>query len=383
MANPEHLAILKQGVEVWNRWRQEHPEVRPDLSGAELSGAALNKANFSQGFLKEARLTGAKLAGADFTHADLEGATFEEAELTGANLGRSNVSGAKFAGANLQHSIFSIADMTSCNLSGTDLTEAAFPNALLLDANLSSAHLRGANLFFANLQESNVIQAALSEAYMMSTVMAGLDLSEATGLETVRHWGPSSVGIDTIYKSRGNIPEVFLRGCGVPDDMIAYIRSIAGTIEFYSCFISYSTKDQEFADRLYADLQAKGVRCWFAPHDIKGGRKIHEQIDEAIRVHDKLLLILSESSMASDWVGTEIADAREREAQEKKQMLFPITVAPFEDVKRWKLFDADRGKDSAREVREYFIPDFSNWKDHDSYQKAFTRLVSDLKAESK
>ena len=97
-------------------------------------------------------------------------------------------------------------------------------------------------------------------------------------------------------------------------------------------------------------------------------------------MHDKLLLILSDDSMNSDWVGTEIAHAREREAREKKQMLFPISLAPFEKVKHWKLFDAERGKDSAREIREYFIPDFSNWKDHDSYQKAFQRLVGDLKA---
>ncbi len=138
--------------------------------------------------------------------------------------------------------------------------------------------------------------------------------------------------------------------------------------------------DQEFADRIYADLQNNGVRCWFAPHDIQGGRKLHEQLDEAIRLHDKLLLILSEHSMNSPWVKTEIGNARQREEREKKQMLFPITLAPFAEVERWKLFDADRGIDSAREIREYFIPDFSNWKDHDSYQKAFQRLVKDLKA---
>ena len=167
----------------------------------------------------------------------------------------------------------------------------------------------------------------------------------------------------------------------MPDEFIAYIGSMVGRpIEFYSCFISYSTKDQEFADRLYADLQAKGVRCWFAPHDIQGGRKIHEQIDDAIRLHDKLLLILSEHSMSSNWVKTEIANARQREEQEKKNLLFPITLAAMEEVKKWKLFDADRGIDSAREVREYFIPDFSRWKEHDSYQAALGRLVGDLKA---
>ncbi len=123
----------------------------------------------------------------------------------------------------------------------------------------------------------------------MQQFFADVDLSTAAGLETIKHDGPSTIGIDTIYNSHGKIPEVFLRGCGVPDELIAYVGSMVGRpIEYYSCFISYSTHDQEFAERLYADLQAKGVRCWFAPHDIHGGRKIHEQIDEAIRLHDKL-----------------------------------------------------------------------------------------------
>jgi hypothetical protein len=148
----------------------------------------------------------------------------------------------------------------------------------------------------------------------------------------------------------------------------------------HSCFISYSTHDQEFAERLYADLQAKGVRCWFAPHDIMGGRKIHEQIDEAIRMHDKLLLILSEYSMASDWVGTEIAKARKREARENKKLLFPISITPYSEIEKWELFDDDRGKDSAREIREYYIPDFSGWeRDSAGYTREFERLVAALK----
>ena len=86
--------------------------------------------------------------------------------------------------------------------------------------------------------------------------------------------------------------------------------------------------------------------------------------------------------MNSEWVKTEIANVRQREIRERRQMLFPISLVPFENIKQWKAFDADTGKDSAREVREYFIPDFSNWKDHDSYQKAFERLLWDLKAEA-
>lgn len=148
----------------------------------------------------------------------------------------------------------------------------------------------------------------------------------------------------------------------------------------YDVFISYSTEDQEFAERLHADLQAKGVQCWFAPEDIQGGKKIHEQIDQAIRGHDKLLLVLSEHSMASEWVKTEIYKARQQEGKENKRKLFPIRLVGYEQIRQWEAFDADTGKDMAREVREYFIPDFTRWKDQNAYQKAFDRLLRDLKA---
>ena len=264
------------------------------------------------------------------------------------------------------------------HLSGAHLSGADLRQTKLSAADLSGADLSGANLSGAQLRAAN-----FTEARAGGTIFADVDLSVAKGLETIQHSGPSTIGIDTIYKSHGKIPDAFLRGCGVPETFIEYMRSlVVSPIEFYSCFISYSTHDQEFAERLHADLQAKGVRCWFAPHDIKGGRKLIEQIDEAIRLHDKLLLILSEHSMNSKWVKTEIANAREREHREGKRLLFPVGLVPFEMVSKWKLFDADRGDDSAREIREYFIPDFSNWKDHDPYQTAFQRLVSDLKAEA-
>ncbi|HEY4901574.1 MAG TPA: hypothetical protein VIH91_12235 [Terriglobales bacterium] len=84
--------------------------------------------------------------------------------------------------------------------------------------------------------------------------------------------------------------------------------------------------------------------------------------------------------MSSEWVKTELAKARKREVKEDKRVLFPIRLAPFEVLRDWECFDGDTGKDSAREVREYFIPDFSNWKEHDSYQAGLVRLVADLKA---
>jgi hypothetical protein len=85
--------------------------------------------------------------------------------------------------------------------------------------------------------------------------------------------------------------------------------------------------------------------------------------------------------MKSDWVETEISKARKRELREHRRMLFPVRLVDIEKLRDWERFDADIGKDSAREIREYFIPDFSNWKNHDSYQNSFGRLLQDLKPE--
>jgi hypothetical protein len=97
-------------------------------------------------------------------------------------------------------------------------------------------------------------------------------------------------------------------------------------IQYYSCFISYSHQDNEFVHRLHADLQNQGVRCWFAPHDMRIGDKIRPRIDEAIRLHDKLLLILSKHSAFSDWVEHEVETALAKERREKRPLLFSIRL---------------------------------------------------------
>jgi hypothetical protein len=124
------------------------------------------------------------------------------------------------------------------------------------------------------------------------------------------------------------------------------------------------------------------LRVWFAPEDIQGGKKIHEQIDHAIRVYDKLLLLLSDDSMKSEWVKMEIRKARKAELDEGRRKLFPIRLVQFEALQDWNCLDVDTGRNLAEEVCEYFIPDFSNWKDHDSLEAGFSRLLRDLQAET-
>jgi hypothetical protein len=158
------------------------------------------------------------------------------------------------------------------------------------------------------------------------TVFADTNLTGAVGLEECDHRGPSTLDHRTLRKS-GRLPQAFLRGAGLPDTLIDYLPSLLDQpLQFYSCFISYSSRDKEFAERLHADLQDRGVRCWFAPHDMAIGAKILDSIDEAIRVRDKVLLILSESAIGSDWVEGEVTRALDEARTRKRTILFPVRI---------------------------------------------------------
>jgi hypothetical protein len=337
MTNKEHVKILEQGVEAWNEWREEYPDIRPNLFEADLAHHQLAKANFADADLGSANLSGTDLSAANLIYARLVLANLENANLNSANLG------------------------------GADL----------LMTNLSNASLNGANLLLAKFRTTNLAGARLTDTRVHRTTFADMDLSNVQGLETVRHDGPSMIGIETFYKSKGNIPEVFLRGCGVPEDFITYAHFLViNPIEYYSCFISHSSKDKKFVDRLHADLQAKNIRCWYAPEDLKIGDKFRIRIEESIRIYDKVMIVLSENSIRSAWVEEEVEAALERERQHPgSTVLFPIRLdgTVMTTNQPWAA--------SLRRIRH--IGDFSRWKNHDSYQKAFDRLLRDLKSESK
>jgi hypothetical protein len=259
-------------------------------------------------------------------------------------------------------------------LRGADFRGGSLTGANLRRANLRRADLREANLIAANLHEADLRGADLSRAVLRKTIFTDVDLSNCKGLDSCIHISPSTIDHRTLQRS-GPLPLPFLRGVGLPEALIDYLPSLLNQpIQFYSCFISYSSKDQAFAERLHAALQNKGVRCWFAPHDLPIGAKILDALDEAIRLRDKVLLILSEHAIASDWVEREVTRALDEERERKRPLLFPIRVdnAVLETKEAW-----------ARLLRgERNIGDFTRWKDHDAYQKALDRLLRDLKVEA-
>jgi uncharacterized protein YjbI with pentapeptide repeats len=362
MANEEHLALLRQGVDAWNQWRLKHPNEKVDLSKARFRDASLNNVNLN--------------------NANLEGADLRSADLINANLKRANLKGARIwdAGdfpANLSNADCSHADLNGVNLSGSNCINANFSEADLSFANLQSANLsnsnfNGANLSFTDFKRARLSHTNFSEAQLLSTVFANNDLNEAKGILEIRHQGPSYVELYTVKLPLDGSALHFLRGAGVPDEWIDFYRTqMMQPIQYYSVFISYSSKEDMLARRLHADLQAHGVRCWFAPEDLKIGNKFRQHIDEAIHLQDKLLLLLSEHSIASTWVETEVEAALEKEDRQQREVLFPVRLddGVMQTHRAW----------AATLRRTRHIGEFTNWTDPQVYQVAFDRLLRDLK----
>jgi uncharacterized protein YjbI with pentapeptide repeats len=281
--------------------------------------------------------------------------------------------GQPYTNANLSEATLRLAELSRAGFTGANLSGADLAGTDLSEANFSEANLSGARVTFAILRRTSLYQVVCTGAIFNETVFSDVDLSSCKGLESCVHRGPSPLDIRTLQRS-GELPIPFLRGVGLPDTLIEYLPSLLRqSIQHYSCFISYSTKDTLFATRLHADLQNKGVRSWFAPHDLPIGAKTWDTIDEAIRLRDKLLLILSKAAIVSEWVEDEVNRAYSGERERKTKVLIPMRLDTnvMTTMEPW-----------ARKLRDQRnIGDFRRWRNPDAYHQAFDRLVRNLQVE--
>jgi uncharacterized protein YjbI with pentapeptide repeats len=376
MANQEQLDILKQGTEVWNQFRRDNATINIDLGFASLNGADLSRVNLRGVDLRRASLFKTSLTEADLTGANLWRVYFREADLNRADLSGADLRGAYLIGAYLLE-----ADLSEADLLGADLTQAD-----LIRANLRQADLIRVNFSTADLRETNFKNAEIG-----FTTFADTDLSQTHGLETVVHNSPSNIDTKTLQRSKGKIPEVFLRGCGLSDIDIEYSKlanpdltnedivriqyrmfdlRATQSIQIAPLFISYSHADSPFVDHLDSSLTKKGVRFWRDIHDATAGR-LETQVDRAIRQNPTVLLVLSKNSLNSDWVQHEVRTARSLEKELGRDALCPVALDDS-----WK--SAPWPARIMEQIMEYNILDFSGWDDETAFEAKFSKLLSGL-----
>lgn len=306
-----HIDKLKEGVNVWNQWRGKHPDITPDLRNADLQAAMLT--------------------GIDFRRTNLDGANLSHAHLDAALLNAASFS----------------------------------------QANLSDARLRNCNLYKTYFKETILHRTNMHHASLLDTAFLNVDLSTTVNLANVFHLGPSTISIDTIQGSKGKIPDIFLRGAGVSEQLLTCIRdSGRAPFHYFTCFISYSTKDKHFVEILYQDLRKAGVLCWYAPESLKTGQKFPAYITEAVQSREKMLIVLSKHSLKSEWVKKEVGLARQKEGNGKREVLLPVCLdnAHLNSPTDW----------AAAIRKQRHIKSFENWQQPSRYQEMLKGLLKDL-----
>ena len=323
--NSEHIEILKKGVEYWNYWRENNPSIQPDLSESIISLTPPSNAKKSE------------------LHIPLD---FSGINMSNCNLKKSVILGANFSFANLANADFKEADLRRTNFSFANLFRASFHRT--------------------NLTLCNFFSSEMDDSFFWETVLARTDFHKAKNLDKTRHGGPSIIDHRTFIKS-GKISSVFLKKIGMPEDIIKANKRYAQNRKSKSCFISHSSLDASFVEELYKALQERNIKCWYAPKDLDFGDKIRDEIDKAINKSDKLLIVLSSSSIDSYWVEDEVEAAIESEIKSNSIKLIPIMIENevFESEKPW-----------FRKIkRNRNIGDFSNVNTKDEFKDSITKLV--------
>jgi len=288
------------------------------------------------------------------------------------DLSQTNLSGVNLATADLYRADLSDANLSRANLGVTRLG----------GADLSGANLREASLVWADLNGANLDRAKIFEATVGSTIFGDVDLSVVKGLATVVHRSPSTIGIDTLLKSGGKIPDEFLRGCGV-DPLIqrmlvgdGHSKSQAFT-EWVSlghnplqrCFISYATEDKPFVDRLQKVLNQHKVDYWYAPEHGRWGEELQRQVNLEISLRDRMLLVCSKVSLTKDWVQYEIERGIEQEKKRGARVIFPIMMD--DAFLTWN-------HPRATHIREVLAADFRKATKGHAFEEQLPRLLKAL-----
>ena len=411
MANPEHIEIVKAGAQAIADWRKQHPYDPLELSDADLSGtdftgsnlmwsrlagANMNDATLVETNLTQADLTNSRLNRVDFSRADLKlsnlryaklrganltGASLVQTELTNADLSRANLELADLSLANITGGDLSYSQLYRTDLNGADLREANLKSAQLIETNLRRANLERANLFGATVSRAYLEDTNFDQAECGATNWLDLNFSTVKNLDTVRHRGSSAISVGSIFRSGGSIVAEFLRGCGLPESFITALPNLPSlSLQYYSCFITFNHKDEEFAARLHAELRKRGIRCWLdkQPIDVR----VETRSERGIRLWDKLLFCASKDSLNHASIANEIDEIFANE--ERLKMVRGVRAKSFIPIDLDGFIKTEEFSNSRnQEIRSRVAVNFSGWKENErKFEDEFEKIIQILSLNS-
>jgi uncharacterized protein YjbI with pentapeptide repeats len=405
MANMDQVQIVRQGRDAVVKWREEHPGESMDLYNCymshtripmvDLHGADMRDSDFMGAMLRRANLSGCYLNPSHLYRADLREADLSRALLNGANLRGADLRGANLESANLDRAILSDANLTGANLTGavlsrTNLTGANFTDTNLTGANFNGADLKRTNFSGATLEATDFYEAVLNNVITVGarfsgciagyTVFQNCDLSEAEGLDRVRHDAPSTVGVDTLFRSGGTIPEAFLLGSGAPESLLAFQQSIKDAPPLGGeYFISCAEPDVPFAEKLQAGLRSHGVRSWVFAENFRGNALVdrrstseEEEVERWVRPYDKLIIVCSQSGLDSETVRNDLTQAKDLQQSRDAWLLY--LVDPDGTM------DQPRARAARNLTYEHVVFDLRGQDaKSDKYQQELSKLAESLK----
>jgi uncharacterized protein YjbI with pentapeptide repeats len=316
MANVNFLELLDRGAKAWNEWRTDNPGANPDLRAAfHPYDITLNDR-----ILGEFDFTRMDLRGAHLDKSSFSGTVFRDADLREAHISKAHFVGTTFCGANLGRTFSSGAVFQYVDLSWADLRKAQLFNSIFAE---------GTNLTWTDFSGALLDGANFNGARVGWTIFGNNDLSRVQGLEGLTHEGPITLGVDTIYRSRAIFPPTFIEDAQLPPEAVSLIHVIADkkSLEYQSCFISYSRRDATFANRLYQHLMNAGVNCWIDKKRLTVGELYRSSISDAMKEYDRVLVIISKHSLDSLEVEEEVLAALEREEENRpSKIVLPVTL---------------------------------------------------------
>ena len=378
MANEELVEIVRKGRKAVASWRRKNPDVVLDLVDADLSEVDLAGIN-----LRRSQLIGTKLVRSRLTGANFSGADLTRADLTSAEVSRGNFVGTRLFRAQLKGIRGESTDFSRAVLQAADLSDSVLSEASFLDADLKETDFAGAELLGVNFSHADLDRANFERVRCAWLAWSDVDLSRTTGLDSMTHLGPGTIGLDTLGRSGRRIPASFLRGNGVGQDWIefyeAHDQPSAASDTF---FIVYAVEEEPFAGRLHNTLQKHGVRCWLDPRRSADDNGVTGEVAaRGFRVWDRVLLCATRATLSADWMDPLIGSVKRREEAIKQQtgrsvtVMWPLNLDGYLFSGSWKHPDAT-------DVAGRLLADFTGWRRNKTkFLEELQALIEKLKEE--